>query len=69
MSITHTHTYTALSDLGSHFSEGQRLWELQRAFELEILEGQQDDAAVAAQTLRVRTCFVNQILTPGALAT
>jgi len=59
----------ALSDLGSHFSEGQRLWELQRAFELEVLDGQQDDdsAAVAAQRLRVRACFVSQILTPGAL--
>jgi squamous cell carcinoma antigen recognized by T-cells 3 len=58
----------ALTTLGSHFSEGQRLWELQRAFELENLEGLQQDndsAAVIAQRVRVRACFVNHILTPG----
>jgi len=28
----------AIKEAGSHFTEGQRLWELQRAFECEILE-------------------------------
>lgn len=33
---------------GSHYTEGQRLWELQRTFELNILEGiiKQDDGAL-----------------------
>ena len=59
---------------GSHFTEGQRLWELQRAFELEILAAMKEDDgtlsraksdSAQSQASRVRTCYLNQLDTPG----
>ena len=53
----------ALACVGTHFTEGQRIWELQRSFEIGILEalGSEDNM----QSLRVRHCFLTQIATPG----
>ena len=45
----------ALACVGTHFTEGQRIWELQRSFEIGILEalGSEDNM----QSLRVRPAF------------
>ena len=58
----------ALTKVGSHFSEGQCLWELQRSFEMEVLEGMKgadDNAAVTLQVSRIRASFVGQIAHAG----